>query len=984
MAGRDDNRKDRRDRVLSDLSKQIDDQISSITRGNGRRNTRKTASDLDMNLELDLGLNGFERTRRRNHTTSEMRQEAEASFAQDDVPDDQEFEAESAADEFESAADELESESASEAQTVPEAVKSDVSGMRMLTPVDSEEELTDQAEAVVEEEYQDDALEEEYNDEFLEEEIPGSDLNEESISSLEELSSEEMDSLFEEELPEELSEEVIAERQMADPLTAAAVTTAAAAVESETAEAEEDNLSEEDGRSADEAFSRTGTIPNPDEISDEELLPEDFDDEEISDEELMSEDFDDMAMGEEMYAQDDAYYEEEDLDRISRHIDDYTDRAADGRVSGAFAASGRSRRRSADRPADRVTDEEILQQGVENTKNEKKKFPLKRVLSILAAGAALALIVIGVTVIYPAVKENREKTDFYTTHFLSGTTINGVDVSDKTPDEAEAYIKDTLNDYHLNILTREGETLSLSGEQISMISELDVDFDSFLAKQDPAKWKEGATEAFTTKAMFEYDETKLSEWYKAAEYFNRTDRVENQPMVIRYADGQYQLVQMVQGNRIDPAKMYEVLKGAVDTLKTDIDLKDSEGYIDPLLPVPTEETLAKAQETVNSLNEYVKTKITYDLGDGITEVVDGELINKCLSLDEQNNVKVDTAPLSEWIAEMATKYNTLHKTRSFTTHSGSVVSVPAGTFGWDMDQTTSLSELAANIEKKEDVTTDFAWNQEGVSHTANDWGSTYCEVDLNNQILYVYVNGGVAFSTYIVSGKGQSPGLYTPEGMYYIFHMEKNHIMKGQLLPNGKPEYETNAEWWMNFIPSIGVGFHDAPWQPTFGGDWYLLHGSHGCINMAPGDARTLYENYAYVGMPVITYGGVKTYGTYVPGTTAAPPETTPTETETPSETQTSEQPTDPTTSPTVAPTQPTAAPTQPPTEPPTQPTEPPTQPTEPPTQPSSEEPVTQPSSEEPVTQPSSEEPVTEPASQPEQPTETVGADTPVEGETGV
>jgi lipoprotein-anchoring transpeptidase ErfK/SrfK len=39
----------------------------------------------------------------------------------------------------------------------------------------------------------------------------------------------------------------------------------------------------------------------------------------------------------------------------------------------------------------------------------------------------------------------------------------------------------------------------------------------------------------------------------------------------------------------------------------------------------------------------------------------------------------------------------------------------------------------------------------------------------------------------------------------------------------------------------IGVGFHDATWQPVFGGTWYLAHGSHGCINMPYAKARELY-----------------------------------------------------------------------------------------------------------------------------------------------
>ena len=35
-------------------------------------------------------------------------------------------------------------------------------------------------------------------------------------------------------------------------------------------------------------------------------------------------------------------------------------------------------------------------------------------------------------------------------------------------------------------------------------------------------------------------------------------------------------------------------------------------------------------------------------------------------------------------------------------------------------------------------------------------------------------------------------------------------------------------------IDDTGVGIHDSPWQPRYGGDWYLTHGSHGCVNTPP------------------------------------------------------------------------------------------------------------------------------------------------------
>ena len=68
---------------------------------------------------------------------------------------------------------------------------------------------------------------------------------------------------------------------------------------------------------------------------------------------------------------------------------------------------------------------------------------------------------------------------------------------------------------------------------------------------------------------------------------------------------------------------------------------------------------------------------------------------------------------------------------------------------------------------------------------------------------------------------------------------------------NGTYSYEQPVTYWMPF--NGGIGFHDADWQPYFGGDRYLTGGSHGCINMSYSDAGKLYE-LIQVGDPVIMH----------------------------------------------------------------------------------------------------------------------------------
>ena len=84
----------------------------------------------------------------------------------------------------------------------------------------------------------------------------------------------------------------------------------------------------------------------------------------------------------------------------------------------------------------------------------------------------------------------------------------------------------------------------------------------------------------------------------------------------------------------------------------------------------------------------------------------------------------------------------------------------------------------------------------------------------------------------------------TPQGTYKLKYKEKNATLKGA-------NYSTPVAWWMPFNGDIGM--HDATWQPTFGGDRYIKHGSHGCVNLPLDKAASIF-NYAVVNMPVVCY----------------------------------------------------------------------------------------------------------------------------------
>jgi lipoprotein-anchoring transpeptidase ErfK/SrfK len=94
----------------------------------------------------------------------------------------------------------------------------------------------------------------------------------------------------------------------------------------------------------------------------------------------------------------------------------------------------------------------------------------------------------------------------------------------------------------------------------------------------------------------------------------------------------------------------------------------------------------------------------------------------------------------------------------------------------------------------------------------------------------------------IVSGK---PGVNgTPQMICYVYKKQKAAILRGD-------NYASYVDYWMPIYK--GIGLHDASWQREFGGERYLTHGSHGCINLKKADAKYIYDHIE-VGIPVILY----------------------------------------------------------------------------------------------------------------------------------
>ncbi len=125
-------------------------------------------------------------------------------------------------------------------------------------------------------------------------------------------------------------------------------------------------------------------------------------------------------------------------------------------------------------------------------------------------------------------------------------------------------------------------------------------------------------------------------------------------------------------------------------------------------------------------------------------------------------------------------------------------------------------------------------------------GTTYIEISLKQQHMWMYVNGKLYVETDIVTGNDD--GIHnTPKGTYKIWQRQSPATLVGS-------GYSCRVSYWLAFTYS-GCGIHDASWRSSseYGGSTYKGNGSHGCVNTPYDKVKKIYSK-AKIGTYVVVY----------------------------------------------------------------------------------------------------------------------------------
>lgn len=110
-------------------------------------------------------------------------------------------------------------------------------------------------------------------------------------------------------------------------------------------------------------------------------------------------------------------------------------------------------------------------------------------------------------------------------------------------------------------------------------------------------------------------------------------------------------------------------------------------------------------------------------------------------------------------------------------------------------------------------------------------GAAWIDIDLFEQTLAVYVGEQMVYATLVSSGLR---GWNTPPGLFQVWQKVESGKMSGA---HNRPDYYflEDVPWSLYFNRDIAL--HGAYWHDSFG-----YQHSHGCVNLAPLDARWIFN----------------------------------------------------------------------------------------------------------------------------------------------
>ena len=430
---------------------------------------------------------------------------------------------------------------------------------------------------------------------------------------------------------------------------------------------------------------------------------------------------------------------------------------------------------------------------------------------------------------------------YFSSHFYEDTEIYGIDCSQKSVEEVKKLVAEKLDEYRLEVKERGGASEYLSADQIDLKFVDNSSIDRMARAQRSYIWpvmllmerNDVAGVAFT------YDQKKALTAFKDLECMNPIYTKAPTDAYVQVTDSGFEVVKETEGNTLNPETTAKALYAALDGGKSVLDLEEEDCYLKPDLYSDDEALVAEAE----AKDILVQADITYEFGSR-QERVNAPVIAQWITQAADGSYVIDDVEVTQYVEELAAKYDTFGLPRQFYTSLGTTVTLTDGDYGWCMDQDATVVDLLNALESGYQGTMEPQYTYTAMSREENDIGDTYVEICISQQVMWCYKDGDCIVYTPVVTGNPNKGNATPSNGVWSIDAKMQNYTLVGE-------GYRSPVDFWMPFNGNVGI--HDMQTRAYFGGTIYLTNGSHGCINTPYANAKTIYENVS-IGTPVIVY----------------------------------------------------------------------------------------------------------------------------------
>lgn len=432
----------------------------------------------------------------------------------------------------------------------------------------------------------------------------------------------------------------------------------------------------------------------------------------------------------------------------------------------------------------------------------------------------------------------------YVGRFPEQTYINGIDVSGLTAQRAKQELAEEAEEYELTITGRDGQTYTITRDDIGLAYVDNGDVDELLDQYNPYLWilyryrEDHLVAAMDTS----YDSEQALAAVQALGCFQDYIPMENAQIVL--GEEGYVVQPEVAGTELKAEEAQNAILNAIDTGAGSLTLTD-DLYVAPTVLADDQDLQNRAEQ----LNRYLGVDITLDFGDDRIVTVGEEEIMDFVEEDETGALVLNRELVFEFVKKnMAYQFDTFGLKRTFTTHSGREITLTGGDYGWCLDRDATTDKLIAAIEEGYSGELEPEWKYSAKHLGEDDMGGTYIEVSISEQMMYLYKDYQLLVETPVVTGN-VNRGNGTPYGSAWAIDGMKREAVLGTIETMG---YSSPVHYWMPFNGNVGI--HDADgWRSEYGGEIYLTRGSHGCVNTPEEACATIFNNVER-GTAVVVY----------------------------------------------------------------------------------------------------------------------------------